>query len=93
MEHLPLALSITTSIVFFASFWWFDSEIKQLKRQVDELKTSTTTFDKSFFEKGADQVFPGSPPEDTIVVDEELRKRFTKKRVTEKTTTTETRND
>jgi len=51
------------------------------------------TFDKALFEKGEDQVLPGSPPEATIMVDEEIRKRLTKKRVTENTTTTETRND
>lgn len=56
-------------------------------------ESEPTTLDKSFFEKGEDQVLPGSPPEDTIMVDEDLRKRFTKKRVTENTTTTETRND
>ena len=53
-----------------------------------ELKSKSPVFNKSFFEKGEDQVFPGSPPEDTIVINgEELRKR-----VTEKKTTTETRN-
>ena len=61
----------------------------RLQQQIHELKSKPPRFDKSFFEKGEDQVLPGSPPEDTIVIDGEEIKR----RVTEKSTTTETRND
>ena len=65
----------------------------RLQQQMHELKSKSPVFNKSFFEKWEDQVLPGSPPEATIMVDEEIRKRLTKKRVTENTTTTETRND